>query len=50
MGVNRLQRGIIPRFGEHDARVDNPIHGPELRSMAKLAEEVRFDTMLSHSA
>jgi probable F420-dependent oxidoreductase len=45
MSENRLQLGILLRFGEHFARVDHPIHWPELRRMAKLAEDVGFDTI-----
>jgi probable F420-dependent oxidoreductase len=33
------------RFGEHYPRIANPIRWPELRSLAKLAEDVGFDTL-----
>jgi probable F420-dependent oxidoreductase len=41
----KLGLGLLLRFGEHYARAANPIHWPELRTMAKLAEEVGFDTL-----
>jgi len=45
MAIGRLGLGLILRFGEHYARIGNPIHWPELRSLAKLAEDVGFDTL-----
>jgi probable F420-dependent oxidoreductase len=45
MPTRRLQLGLILRFAEHYARTGNPIHWPELRSLAKLAEDVGFDTL-----
>ena len=45
MGKGRLDLGLILRFGEHYPRVSNPIHWPELRRLARLAEEVGFDTL-----
>ena len=45
MANEKLQLGLILRFGEHYARIGDPIHWPELRSLAKLAEDVGFDTL-----
>jgi probable F420-dependent oxidoreductase len=45
MAKERLDVGLILRFGEHYARTNDPIHWPELRRLARLAEEVGFDTL-----
>jgi probable F420-dependent oxidoreductase len=45
MATGRLALGLILRFGEHYSRVNRPIHWPELRALAKLAEDVGFDTL-----
>jgi probable F420-dependent oxidoreductase len=45
MPNGRFELGLILRFGEHYARTANPIHWPELRSLARLAEDVGFDTL-----
>lgn len=45
MAAGRLALGLIVRFGEHYPRVNRPIHWPELRALAKLAEDVGFDTL-----
>ena len=45
MPNNRLQLGLLLRFGEHYSRIGDPIHWPELRSLARLAEDVGLDTL-----
>lgn len=45
MPTGKIALGLMLRFGEHYARVANPIHWPELRSLARLAEDVGFDTL-----
>ncbi|HEX5416617.1 MAG TPA: LLM class flavin-dependent oxidoreductase [Chloroflexota bacterium] len=45
MAADRLGLGLLLRFGEHYARVGDPIHWRELRTLARVAEEVGFDTL-----
>ncbi|HLZ08385.1 MAG TPA: LLM class flavin-dependent oxidoreductase [Chloroflexota bacterium] len=45
LAQGRLDLGLMLRFGEHYSRIGNPIHWPELRRLAKLAEDVGFDTL-----
>ncbi len=45
MATDKLALGLLLRFGEHYSRVSDPIHWPELRALAKLAEAVGFDTL-----
>ena len=43
--AERLGLGLLLRFGEHYSRIGNPIHWRELRTLARVAEEVGFDTL-----
>ena len=45
MAAERLGLGLLLRFGEHFSRIGNPIHWRELRTLARVAEEVGFDTL-----
>lgn len=43
--TGKMQFGLLLRFGQHYAPEGREIHWPELRQLAKLSEDVGFDTL-----